>query len=379
MKKALSLICSVLIACTAFSGCADKNNLNSTANAPEINIADNSIDFAKSLKFGWNLGNTLEATAEDGLAAETSWGQTRTTKELFDYLKELGFTSVRLPVTWGIHIDENNKIDPEWMARVTEVVNYAIEDGFYVILNSHHDCDKYFPTEENYADAESFIKEIWTQISENFKDYDERLVFESMNEPRLMNTEKEWWAAEDDEDIIQSIKCIVKLNQVFVDTVRAGGGYNSTRFLMVPSNAASPANALNKNFEMPNDSANRLMLSIHAYMPNTFALNGKGTDKWTESRADHDFEFMDKLAEKFANNGYGIVIGEFGATNKDNISDRVTWAKAYTGKTARLGIPCFVWDNGAIGVGAEKFGLIDRRNFKVFFPELLDAYLESYK
>lgn len=396
MKKTLAIICSITLFAGILTGCS-KNDESSAApesdsvppvteqTAPEtpvrepVEVADNAIDFVKSLKLGWNIGNTLDATAGSGLSSETSWGQPTITPELLDYVAEAGFTSVRIPVSWGKHTDENYNIDPEWMARVTEVVNYALDSGLYVILNSHHDCDYYYPSEEKLDNSEKFIATLWKQIAENFKDYDERLVFESMNEPRLTGTNKEWWFADNDAEGVASIQCIVKLNQVFVDTVRATGGVNATRYLMVPSNAASAGNALNSAFTMPTDPAGtgRLIVSIHAYTPYDFAMNKNGYSNWNEKR-EKEFNFMDQLNDKFIANGYGVVIGEFGATNKDNLDDRIAWAKAYTEKAAGLGISCFLWDNAGIKVGEENFGMIDRRNYSLFFPKLLDAMTSSY-
>lgn len=394
MKKITAVLLSVLFAVSA-AGCnsqqpaATSASSEPAASAPvteaakpdaaEIELADNAVDMAKLMKLGWNIGNTLDATAANDLSSETSWGQPTVTKELIAYLKTAGFTSIRIPTSWGNHVDENNRIDSEWMARVREVVDYAYNEGFYIILNSHHDCDYYYPSDEKFEKSASFIEEIWNQIAEEFKDYDERLVFESMNEPRLMGTAKEWWFQPNDADGVASIKCIVRLNQIFVDTVRAAGGHNETRFLMVPSHAASVDTALNDAFTMPEDKVNnRLIASIHAYTPYDFAMNKRGYDEWSDKKL-YELDFMYRLKEKFIDNGYGVVIGEFGATNKNNLESRVAWAKDYCGRAAEIGIPCFLWDNGGIKVGEENFGMISRRDLWVYFPELLDAMVSSYE
>ncbi len=354
---------------------------------PELSIADDAVSFAKSLKLGWNLGNTLDATGSSDLSSETSWGQPLVTKELIDYVAECGFTSIRIPVSWGKHTsgedsDSPYTIDEEWMDRVNMIVDYAVDSGLYIILNSHHDCDFYYPKEQENAGLEQqelYIRSIWSQIAERFSDYDERLVFESMNEPRLMNTNKEWWFADSDPEGVASIECIMKLNQVFVDTVRAAGGKNETRYLMVPSNAASPSNALNKVFEMPEDSSNRLIVSVHAYTPYDFAMNENGYDEWNEKRESELEDFMSKLNKKFTKNGYGVVIGEFGATNKGNLEARVSWADSYTRLASGYGISCFLWDNGGTKVGSENFGMIDRNALQLFYPEILESMLKNYQ
>lgn len=397
MKKTSILLASAMIISILLTGCNDSSSSSQSEqttvsseaaepaagvlqpeNAPVLTFADNSVEFAANMKLGWNLGNTLDATGNTTIDSEASWGQPYVTRDQINYVKECGFTSIRIPVSWSNHVDENNVIDEAWMNRVTEIVNYAVDAGFYIIINSHHDCDKYYPTEEHYEESEKYIKDIWTQIAEHFKNYDERLVFEGMNEPRLSGTSKEWWFADNDPDGIESIEVISKLNQVFVDTVRATGGNNTERYLMVPSNAASATNALNDAFTVPNDPSNRIIISVHAYSPYNFAMNGNGTKAWNEKQAG-ELGFMDQLNEKFIQNGFGVVIGEFGATNKNNLEDRVAWAKCYTEKAHSLDISCFLWDNGGIKSGEENFGMINRRDLRVYYPELLDQLIAGFE
>lgn len=387
IKKHLSAALAALLAAAMLAGCGKSNTdtnaggdtantADTEANAPKVDIADNSVDFVKNMKLGWNLGNTLDATGS-GMSSETSWGQPKATKELVDFVKKSGFTTIRIPVSWSNHVDENNNIDEEWMNRVNEVVDYAIDDGLYVILNSHHDNDKYYPTSENYENASKYLTTIWKQIAERFANYDEQLVFEGMNEPRLANTNKEWWFADNDEDGIDSIETVSKLDQDFVDTVRAAGGFNETRYLMVPSNRADAWTAMHKSFTLPTDPANRLIVSVHAYSPYDFAMNATGYKNWDGSKIG-DLSFIDNLKSTYIDNGVGVVIGEFGAINKDNLEDRVRWADDYTKKAAEAGISCIWWDNGGTKVGTENFGLVDRIGQKIYYPEILDAMLKNY-
>lgn len=354
-------------------------------NLTDVNKAEEQVDienissteFAPLMKMGWNLGNTLDANAVGGLESENCWGQPTTTQELIRFVKSSGFTSIRIPVSWGKHTDSEYSIDPEWMARVKEVVDYAYDEGMFVIINSHHDNDYYYPSEENSDNAKKYISAIWSQIAEEFKNYDNHLVFESMNEPRLAGTDIEWWFNAGDPKGKAAIVKICELNQIFVDTVRASGGNNANRFLMVPSYAASQDFALNSSFVMPEDPSGRVMLSVHAYTPYDFAGKADGYKEWDGSKTT-EFIFMGKLMTKFITEGYGVVIGEFGATNKDNQPDRERWARGYTMKAASLGMSYFIWDNGAVGVGEENFGLIDRHNLAVYFPNLLEAYKCGY-
>lgn len=388
MKKrimAFIAAAAMLVSFTACGKAADDTSVTEETTAvvenkvaPEIAIADNSVDFAKNMKLGWNLGNTLDAVGNGTLDDETSWGQPKATQKLIDYIKEVGFTTIRIPVSWGKHVDADYNIDSAWMDRVQEVVDYAYYGGLYVIINSHHDCDYYYPSAEKAEQGAKYLDKIWSQISERFKDYDERLIFESMNEPRLTGTNKEWWFSSTDPEGVASIECIVKLNQVVVDTVRKSGGYNETRYIMVPSNAANADHALNNAFTVPTDPANRIIVSVHAYSPYDFAMNAAGYKDWDGSH-DNELGFMDKLANKFIDNGVGVVIGEFGATNKDNLEARVAWADSFTKKASDLGISCILWDNAGIKVGSENFGMVNRYSLKLFFPDLMDAYLKYYK
>ena len=376
MKKVISVVICIILFSLSFAGCGEK--IPKQAGNGTLPIADNSVDFAAGLKLGWNLGNTLDATGTRLLGAETAWGQPVTTYDMIQYIKSLGFTSIRIPVTWSSHMNDDYTIDEQWMNRVQEVVDYGLDAGMYVILNSHHDCEMYYPKEEHMEKSKAYIEAVWTQIADKFAGYDERLIFESMNEPRLVGTDQEWWFPENDEEGLASIRCIVALNQVFVDTVRSREGYNKSRYLLVPSYAASPFNALSDAFTMPEDQKMHVMLSVHAYSPYDFAMNADGYSEWTGDRMD-ELSFMDDLYEKFVKCGYGVVIGEMGAANKDNEEDRIRWAKDYTEKAAKNKMSCFWWDNGATGIGSENFGLVNRRNRTLFYPEILSAMLNNYK
>ena len=376
MNKKVSVIISIVLLLCSLTGCGEK--IPEKAGNGTLPIADNSVDFAGELKLGWNLGNTLDSTGTRLLGAETAWGQPKTTYEMIRYIKSVGFTSIRIPVTWSSHMNTDYIIDEQWMDRVQEVVDYGLDAGLYVILNSHHDYEMYYPSEEHMEESKAYLEAVWTQIADRFAGYDERLIFESMNEPRLIGTDKEWWFSEEDEEGIASIRCIVELNQTFVDTVRGRSGYNTTRYLLVPSNAAAAQNALSEAFSMPKDRENRVMLSVHAYLPYDFAMNETGYWEWDSDKTE-ELSFLDELYEKFVKNGYGVVIGEMGAINKDNLEDRIRWADDYTKKAAQSRIPCFLWDNGGISVGRENFAMIDRRKLSVYYPGMLSVMLENYK
>lgn len=379
MKRVVALLLVGILLCLSSCG---KNSQEEKAHIMKDGEKESEItavELTKEMKLGWNLGNTLDATDGSGLSSETSWSQPKTTKKLISYVKEAGFTTIRIPVSWGNHMTDG-KIDEKWMNRVQEIVDWALEEDLYVIINSHHDNPYYYPSDENLENAKKYLTDVWTQVSSRFKDYDDHLIFEAMNEPRFANTEIEWWFSDTDSKGINCIENINVLNQVFVDTVRSSGGQNKYRFLMVPSAIAAPQNATNAHFVMPTDTvSNKLILSVHAYTPYDFTMNDFGYDVWSLGSKSYEFNFMRDLKREFIDQGYGVVIGEFGATNKDNLESRVLWAKEYVGTASSLGIPCVLWDNGGTDVGNENFGMIDRKNLKIYYPELLDEMLNAYK
>lgn len=339
-----------------------------------------SLEFAGLLKAGWNLGNTLDATSTNGLMSEIAWGQPFTTKEMIDFVAECEFTSIRIPVSWGLHTSgENYEIDPEWMDRVKTVVDWAMDNNLYVIINSHHDNDFYYPTKDHLDKSLYYIDCIWSQIADTFRDYDEHLIFEGMNEPRLKDTDLEWYFDKGNPQGLEALECISALNQRFIDTVRRSGGNNTLRYLMISAYAGNPDLTIDNGFEIATDPANHMLMSIHAYTPYDFAMNVNGYRNWDLAYNETEFVFMDKAKEYFIDKGIGVSITEMGATNKNNLQPRAMWYYYYTQKASELGISCFVWDNGNNGIGEECFAFIGRTSRKVLYPPLLEALVINYR
>lgn len=414
MKRAKRIfcagVCACLAVCAAFAKGKDAKK-RKRAKAEKIEVALE-FDEAAALKDagsaayevrpqsemlrdmgeGWNLGNTFDALG-DGLSSEVCWGQPMTTREMIDGIAKSGIKTIRIPVSWARHARKSDcTIDAKWMARVKEVVDWAIDDGLFVIINAHHDNaerpgamrkgDGYYPNSANVDESMRFLLNVWTQIALAFNNgYGERLIFETMNEPRPRGTEIEWWNQPGDSRYKPCADALNKMNQTAVDAIRATGGNNSVRLVMCPALRASTESALTDAFRLPRDSAQgRLALSVHAYSPNNFAMASPGDRKFTAAhRAELESTFS-RLNEKFVENGVGVIVGEYGATNKDNLDDRVAWFKAYMEITRQYNMPCCLWDNGAwqvTGSGSdrysEKFGYYSRTKQEWFFPEILDA------
>lgn len=361
---------------------------------PEITVdkyqltENEGMEFVRNMELGWNLGNTFDAsnmgniTAENELDYEKAWCGQITTIENIAALKAAGFKTIRIPVSWHNHVDEEFNISTAWMTRVKEVVDWCRDMDFYVIINTHHDNeeDYYYPDSAHLESSKKYLTAVWTQIAETFKDYDEHLIIESLNEPRLVGTNYEWWIDPNNEQCKDAVDCINQLNQLFVETVRNSGGNNETRWLMCPGYAASPDGALNDGFVLPDDPANRIILSVHAYRPYNFALNTAGTKEWSldnPSDLGEISNFMDSLYGKFILNGIPVVIGEFGAMNKDNLEARVAFSAYYTAYARARGMSCCWWDNNAFTGSGENFGLLYRNGSVFSYPEIVQALVKG--
>lgn len=353
------------------------------------------LSFVHDMKIGWNLGNTFDASTdtnrEDEMSYETLWCGVPTTKEMIDTLKEAGFNTVRIPVSWHNHVsaDGSYTISDAWMNRVQEVVDYAIDNNMYVIINIHHDnsTSYMYPSYEYLEQSKAYVKAIWTQVAERFADYDGHLLMESLNEPRLVDTEHEWWLDMSSQDCVDAVQCINELNQVFVDTVRSSGGNNADRYLLVPGYDASLQGATNQYFTLPNDiegNENKILVEVHAYTPYAFALQAPSesgsTDQWSLDSSSSTSEIdnlMDSLYNKYTKNGIGVVIDEFAARDKgNNTQARVDFATYYIAAARARGITCCWWDNNAFTGDGENMGLLRRRVGSFLYPELVEGLMK---
>ena len=336
-------------------------------------------ELVADMNTGWNLGNTLDAT--DG---ETSWGNPLTTHEMIDAVAEAGFDLIRFPITWEKHFDDETDytINAEWMARVTEIVNYAVDNDMYVIINCHHETDWIKPT---MADVDSVLPKytaMWTQIAENFREYGDKLLFEGLNEPRVVGGPNEWNGGTDDNRQALNI-----LNKAFVDTVRATGGNNSTRALLITTVAAAVAETTLSELEIPDDP--NIIISLHAYTPYDFTYaDGRDLfyyDDSVGSSIDWVFGLIDSC---FTSKNIPVIITEYGSVNKiidyatipnPRYEENVKWVTRYLERAKESGIPCIWWDNGYHFSGNELFGIFNREDCTWFAPDLVEAIMKVYK
>ncbi len=348
----------------------------------------------KDMTVGWNLGNTLDATGGSGLSSETSWSQPKTTKAMIDGLANSGIKTIRIPVSWSNHMNKKNyTIDSAWMNRVKTIVDWAIEDGMYVILNDHHDnfgspakmttAAGYYPNKVNKNESERFLLNLWTQIALAFNNgYDEHLIFETLNEPRLAGTNNEWWFDSNNATCREAADCLNEYNQLILDTIRKSGGNNQKRYVSCPGLQASPDSAFASAFKMPqDDEKGKLILSVHMYTPNSFAMESPGETIFTSSHQSNLDYYFSKLNNSFISKGYPVIIGEMGATNKDNLDERVKWFTYFLTESRKYGMTSCLWDNGSWQVQGnnykEHYGFYNRTNQTWYFPEILDAMVQA--
>jgi endoglucanase len=346
-----------LFAAAAAAGCASRGEAGVAAAAPARAATSGmreltSMQLSKEMVPGINLGNTLEA-----IPNETAWGQPVPTQALMNAYREAGFKSVRLPIAWSQYADAQHNISPQWMAHVKEVVGYARNAGLYVVINVHWDGGWMdHPTYDQQAAINGRLAKYWTQIATAFRDQDDHLLFAGTNEVGMANTSglpKPEWAA------VQN-----SFNQTFVDTVRATGGRNATRHLVVQGYFTNIDNTVAIN-TVPKDSVpNRLFMEVHYYDPYNFTLNGdskvwqwgsiateaSATETWAnEPWADSQFQ---KMKTAFVDKGVGVIVGEYGAYAKPQYPGtapfRRHWAQYVTRSMVQHGLVPMWWDTGEL-------------------------------
>lgn len=358
-----------------------------------------SVQFSQNLMPGWNLGNQLEANS-DGTPSETAWGNPVITEKLIKQVKAQGFKSIRIPVSYlsKIGAGPDYTIDSKWLDRVQEVVDMCIDNGLYAIINVHG--DGYYSIKGGWllcaepASEQETIKakyeKVWEQIANRFKNYDDHLVFESMNEVydgSYGNPNPEYY------------NNINAYNQIFVDTVRKAGGNNNSRYLLIPgwntdinfTTGDCNTYTMEAKFVIPNDS--RIMISVHYYTPwefcgeegyDTFYKWGDSVKKFVKRRQSETLvnRQFDKLYNAFIKNGYGVVIGEYGSidrTHKDksNTTYRAYFAEYVNYAAHQRNIVTVYWDNGYNG--KHGFGLFDRTECTVTQPEIINGIINGAK
>lgn len=400
MRKFISRAAALLLAgvmTAAVAGCGKNSDSEAKDTAKKWTELDQT-QITEAMGLGWNLGNQLEASS-GGLPSETCWGNPEITKELIDTIKAQGFKTVRIPVSYLDMIGDgpDYKIDTDWLDRVQEVVDYVVNNDMFAIVNMHG--DGYYTVDHSWLlcaeddDKQTEIKDkygkVWTQIADRFKDYEQHLIFESMNEEFNNDYGKP------DEKAYDNINAY---NQIFVDSVRATGSNNEKRWLLLPgwnTNIEYTAGD-DYNFKIPTDKGckadgKRIMISVHYYDPFNFTIDENKTaktqwgkyavknyDNWGQE--DYVDSQMALLNEKFVSQGYPVVIGEFGAQDKtEKFADynefRRYWSEYLIKAAKKNGVVCVYWDNGYNG--NKGFGIINRFDYTITQPDLIAGMMRA--
>lgn len=361
----------------------------------------NQSQIVEAMGPGWNLGNQLESVT-DNVPEETNWGNPVITEKLIQSVKAAGFKSIRIPVSYFAKIDDDKDytIDSKWLDRVQEVVDYCIKNDLYAVINIHGDgyntidggwllCNG-----KNQTEIKKKYKKVWKQIAERFKNYDEHLLFESMNE------EFDGSYSEPNKEYYQNIN---DYNQIFVDTVRKTGDNNTKRWLIIPGwNTNIDYTAGDYGFKLPTDQyrdksidkeEQRIMISVHYYSPWDFCGGENGViTQWgneaddpskTSTTCDETYmkNQLNLMKTTFADKGYPVFIGEYGSINKTSYDSENEYYRAYFARklcqlSRKNGCIPMYWDNGYNGVHG--FGLFDRTTCEITQPVIIDAIMEGF-
>lgn len=361
----------------------------------------NQSQIVEAMGPGWNLGNQLESVT-DNVPEETNWGNPVITEKLIQSVKAAGFKSIRIPVSYFAKIDDDKDytIDSKWLDRVQEVVDYCIKNDLYAVINIHGDgyntidgswllCNG-----KNQTEIKKKYKKVWKQIAERFKNYDEHLLSESMNE------EFDGSYSEPNKEYYQNIN---DYNQIFVDTVRKTGDNNTKRWLIIPGwNTNIDYTAGDYGFKLPTDQyrdksidkeEQRIMISVHYYSPWDFCGGENGViTQWgneaddpskTSTTCDETYmkNQLNLMKTTFADKGYPVFIGEYGSIGKTSYDSENEYYRAYFARklcqlSRKNGCIPMYWDNGYNGVHG--FGLFDRTTCEVTQPVIIDAIMEGF-
>lgn len=290
------------------------------------------MDFVLSMGLGINLGNTMECsgfTKETVREYETAWGSPEITERIIQGYADLGFGVIRIPVAWSNMMAEDYTINEEYLARVQEIVDWVLDAGMKAIVNIHWDGGWW---EDFSTDKETCMEKyesIWTQLSEAFKDYSLDLMFESLNEEGCWDDIWNRYGSST-EGKAEAFELLGEINQTFVDIVRASGGNNELRHLLIAGYATDPELTCDELFVLPDDPSNRYAISVHYYAPSTFAVIdedaswGKAETTWG---TDDDYAYldsiMDLLYDTYVANGIPVIIGEYGCTTSNKLPDQI--------------------------------------------------------
>lgn len=340
--------------------------------------AHTAVELSGMMGVGWNVGNSLDA-----VGGEISWGNPKINQKLIDAVKAAGFKTVRIPVAWSNYIEEGDEdftISPEGLERVEEVVNYVLDNDMFAIINMHWDGGWMQPTYEEQDYVNDRLNKMWRQIAIYFRDYDYNLIFAGTNEVMV---EGEYGTPTEEYYSVQN-----SFNQTFVNTVRNTGGKNSYRYLAIQGFNTNVDHTVNFA-KIPEDSVDdRLFMEVHYYDPYEFTLDTSSDNIWQWGKIATDpsvtaawggEDWMEaqfqKMYDNFVSQGIGVILGEYGASYRANVTGAETYREYYykisTQAALEHNMVPIIWDNGY--PEDHQMGLFNRTDGSEYFPDLIDA------
>ncbi len=298
------------------------------------------FDLVAEMGVGWNLGNSFDVTDSD----KTVWGNPNPSKSIIDAVKAMGFTSLRIPITWGFNQSETSPftIESDYLSRVKSVVDYGFQNNMHVIINVHHDNEWVKPNAAEIEYAKERLASLWSQVGNYFIEYNDSLIFETLNEPRLEGTPEEWSGGSS-----EGRGYINDLHKAAVDAIRGTGGNNTKRHIMITTWAATSLDVAMNDLVIPNNDP-KVIISIHSYFPWPFA--GEAAISWGTAQDKQNLENeLERIRQKWiVEEGRPVILGEWGTIDSNPIQSRLDYAEFFASEAAKRDLLTIVWDDGGM-------------------------------
>lgn len=340
---------------------------NENPNPPENGVGEardiSSFDLVAEMGVGWNLGNSFDVRSRD----KTIWGNPNPSKPIIDAVKAKGFGTLRIPITWGFHQSTSSPftIEPAYLSRIKSIVDYGFQNNMHVIINVHHDNDWVKPNANEAEYAKERLASLWTQVSNYFIAYNDSLVFETLNEPRLEGIPQEWSGGTP-----EGRGYINDFHKAAVDAIRATGGNNTKRHIMITTWAASTESSAMNDLVIPNNDP-KVIISLHTYFPWPFA--GEASIPWGSAQDKQNLQNeLERIRQKWIiNEGRPVILGEWGSIEANPIQSRLEYASFYAQEAAKRNLLTIVWDDGG------RFRLYDRHSLDWDYSNIATAIINA--
>jgi len=322
-----------------------------------------SFDLVAEMGVGWNLGNSFDVESKD----KTYWGNPITSKAMIDEVKAMGFSTLRIPITWGPNQVEMSPytIDPDYLTEIKRVVDFGFQNKMHVIIDVHHDNSWIKPMASETQESTDRLSSLWTQVANFFQDYNDSLIFETLNEPRIEGITEEWSGGNS-----EGRGYINDFHKAAVDAIRATGENNEKRHIMITTWAASTVPIAMEELTIPNDDE-KIIISLHSYFPWQFA--GEAAVTWgSESDKSALIAELDKIKQNWIiERDRPVILGEWGTIEANPLQSRINYADFYVKEAAARGLLTIVWDDGG------NFRLLNRNDLSWDFADIATAIVAA--